>query len=89
MRESGIQGYEEAGNDLWFGAFAPAGTPKPVIDRLHAELVRALATPEVAERIRSQAYDRWTLTPADFATFLKGDYDKWGKVVRSSKATAD
>ena len=89
MRESGVDGYEEAGSDLWFGAFAPAGTPKPIVDRLNAELVKALKTPEVTERIRVQAYDIWTLTPEDFAAFLRNEHAKWGKIVKFAGARAD
>ena len=89
MRESGIDGYEEAGSDLWFGAFAPAGTPRPIIDRLNAELVKALKTPEVVERIRVQAYDIWTLSPEEFAAFLRIEYAKWGKIVQFAGAKAD
>ena len=89
MREAGVSGYDEAGSDLWFGVFAPAGTPKPVVDRLHAELVKALATPEVSERIRAQAYDTWTLSPEEFAAFLRTDHAKWGKVVKLAGAKAE
>ena len=89
MRESGISGYEEAGSDLWFGVLAPAGTPKPIVERLHAELVKALKTPEVGERIRAQAYDVWTLSPEEFLAFLRTDYARWGKVVKFAGAKAD
>jgi tripartite-type tricarboxylate transporter receptor subunit TctC len=89
MRESGVEGYEDAGSDLWFGVFAPAGTPKAIVDRLNAELVKALKTPEVVERIRVQAYDIWTLTPEDFSAFLRVEHAKWGKIVRLAGAKAD
>ena len=89
MVEAGVQGYGEAGSDLWFGVLAPAGTPKPVVDRLNAELVKAMRTPEVSERIRAQAYDTWTLSPEEFTAFLRTDYAKWGKVVKLSGAKAD
>ena len=89
MRESGISGYEEAGSDLWFGVLAPAGTPKPIVERLYAELVKALKTPEVGERIRAQAYDVWTLSPEEFTAFLRTDYARWGKVVKFAGAKAD
>ena len=60
-----------------------------LVDRLHAELVKALATPEVSERIRAQAYDTWTLTPDEFAAFLRTDHAKWGKVVKLAGARAE
>jgi tripartite-type tricarboxylate transporter receptor subunit TctC len=89
MVEAGVAGYGEAGSDLWFGVFAPAGTPRPIVDRLNAELVKALRTPEVSERIRQQAYDTWTLTPDEFAAFLRTDHAKWGQVVKLSGYKAD
>ena len=89
MRESGLEGYEEAGSDLWFGVFAPAGTPASIIERLHAELVKALKSADVAERIRAQAYDVWTLAPDEFTAFLRTDHARWGKIVKASGAKAD
>ncbi|CAM9766707.1 unnamed protein product [Phaeothamnion confervicola] len=89
MVEAGVQGYGEAGSDLWFGVFAPAGTPRAIVERLNAELVKALHTPEVGDRIRAQAYDTWTLSPDEFTAFLRTDYTKWGKVVKLSGAKAD
>jgi tripartite-type tricarboxylate transporter receptor subunit TctC len=89
MVEAGVTGYGEAGSDLWFGVFAPAGTPRAIVDRLNAELVKALRTPEVSERIRQQAYDPWTLTPDEFAAFLRTDHAKWGQVVKLSGYKAD
>jgi tripartite-type tricarboxylate transporter receptor subunit TctC len=89
MSESGVPGYAEAGSDLWFGVFAPAGTPKAIVDRLNEELIKALATPEVQERIRAQAYSVWTLKPDQFDTFLRSDYEKWGKIVTASGVKAN
>jgi len=84
MKESGLSGYADAGSELYFGAFAPAGTPKAVVDRLNAELVKAMQAPEVRERMRVQAYSPWTLTPEAFDAFVKADYDKWGRIVRDA-----
>lgn len=89
MAESGLPGYDQAGSDLWFGMLAPAGTPKPIIDRLNAELAKVMDSPVVRERMVAQSFDRWTLSPQEFATFLRADYDKWGKMVRQSGAKAD
>lgn len=89
MAESGVQGYEEAGSDLWIGVFTPAGTPRPIVERLHAELIRALAAPDVAERIRLQAFDAWTLPLDEFPAFLRVDSARWGKVVKLSGAKVE
>ena len=84
MKESGVDGFEQAGADLWIGVFAPPGTPPPVVQRLHAEIVKAMNAPEVVERVRALAYDVWTLQPEEFAAHLRSDYVKWGKVVKAA-----
>jgi tripartite-type tricarboxylate transporter receptor subunit TctC len=84
MKESGIAGYDEVGSDLWMGVFAPAGTPKAVVDRLNAEILKAMRSPEVVERVKGYAYDVWTTTPEDFAAHLRVDHQKWGRVVKQA-----
>lgn len=86
MKESGIEGYDQAGSGLWFGVFAPADVPEAIVERLNAELVKAMKTPEVQEKMRQQAYDEWTLSPADFAAQLKVDIAKWKPIVEASGA---
>ena len=80
--EAGVEGYEKAGADLWIGAFAPPGTPKAIVNRLHAELEKAMKSPAVTERIRTLHYDAWTLPPEEFAAYLRTDYLKWGNITR-------
>lgn len=80
--EAGVEGYEKAGADLWIGVFAPPGTPKPIVDRLHAELEKAMKAPAVMERVRSLHYDAWTLPPEEFAAHLRTDYLKWGNITK-------
>ena len=70
----------------WFGAFAPAGTPRPIIDRLNAELKKALADPDVASKLSVQALDPMYMTPEDFTKHLKFDYDRLKEVVKLSGA---
>jgi tripartite-type tricarboxylate transporter receptor subunit TctC len=89
MKESGVAGYDEAGSDLWMGVFAPAGTPKAVVDRLNAEIVRAMRSPDVAERVKGYAYEVWTLSPEDFAAHLRTDNAKWGRVVKQAGITPE
>lgn len=84
MAESGVDGYTQAGNEPWFGVFAPAGTPRPIVDRLNSELRKAIAAPELAEVLRAQGYDAWTLDPDAFVTFIRDDHAKWGKVVKDA-----
>lgn len=86
MAEAGIKGYDEAGNDLWFGLFAPAGTPQPIVQRLHSEVVKAIQAPELQKTIEGMAYNPWTLQPTEFRAFLAEDQQKWGKVVELAGA---
>jgi tripartite-type tricarboxylate transporter receptor subunit TctC len=89
LSESGIQGFEEAGADLWFGIMAPAGTPRPIVAKLNQTLIAGLRSPEMRERIRAQSLDVWTSTPEEFAAVLKSDLARWGKVVKASGARID
>ena len=81
-----IPGYEFT---AWVGAFAPKGTPKPVIDKLNAEIRKALADPGVSSKLSAQTLDPMPMTPEQFAARLKSDYEKYGKVVKLSGATLD
>ena len=89
LSEAGIKGFDEAGADLWFGIMAPGGTPRAVIAKLNEALITGLRSPEMRERIRAQSLDLWTSTPEEFASVLKADLLRWGKVVRASGARID
>jgi len=78
-----VPGYEFT---AWVGCFAPAGTPKPIVDRLNAELKKVLADPGVASKLTVQTLDPMHMTPEQFAVRLKSDYDKYEKVIRISGA---
>lgn len=84
LREAGYPGFEEAGSDLWFGIVAPAGLPPALLERIHAETLKAVRKPEMIETIKTMGYEPWTMTPAEFKTFIRNDYAKWGKVVRAA-----
>ncbi|WPB58137.1 tripartite tricarboxylate transporter substrate binding protein [Xylophilus sp. GOD-11R] len=68
----------------WQGIFAPAGTPKPIVDRLNAEILKILATPEMQERLKSLGMQPSTFTPAQFADFQKAEVAKWAQVVKAA-----
>lgn len=89
MDESGVQGYAEAGSDLWFGIVGPAGIPKPIVRILNEKLIEALRAPDMRQRIRLQAFDLWTSTPEEFTRVLKSDHAKWGKIVSAAGARID
>ncbi len=81
-----VPGYEFT---AWVGTFAPKGTPRPIIDKLNAELKKALADPGVASKLTAQTLDPFHLTPEQFASRMKSDYDKYEKVVKISGAKVD
>lgn len=78
-----VPGYEFT---AWVGCFAPAGTPKPIVDQLNAALKKALADPGVASKLTVQTLDPMHMTPEQFAARLKSDYDKYEKVIKISGA---
>ena len=84
IAESGYPGYSFSS---WFGILAPAGTPKPVIDRLQAEVVKALQDPGVLERLSD--YVIFGSTSDEFGTFIKTEIDKTAKIIKASGATID
>ena len=86
IAEAGVPGYEATS---WFGMFAPAGTPKPVLDKLHAALIKVLNQADVKKKIAEQGGDVVAETPEQFAAFIKAETAKWGKVVKDSGATVD
>ena len=89
MDESGMPGYSEAGSDLWYGIVGPAAIPRPVVDKLNAEIVKALRSPEMTERLKAQYLDAWPTTPEEFQKIIEADHAKWGKIVRASGAKID
>ena len=86
VAEAGLKDFEVT---TWYGILAPAGTPRPIVSRLNAELVKIMHTPDVKERLASMATDPLTSTPEEFAAYLKQEIAKWGDVVRKSNLKAD
>ena len=84
MTESGLPGYDDTVSDLWYGLFAPAQTPKAIVDRLNAEVDKAMNTAAVKDRMSAQGFERLKMTPVEFALFLRADLDKWGNVVKAA-----
>jgi len=68
----------------WYGIIAPAKTPAAIIDRLHKEIVRAIANPKVARQFANLDTDPTTNRPEEFQAFIKSEIDKWGKVIRAA-----
>jgi tripartite-type tricarboxylate transporter receptor subunit TctC len=86
MKESGYSDYEVS---AWFGIFAPAGTPDAVVTRLNAEAAKALASPEVRDKLGPLGMESMGGTPQSFARLVAADLDKWRDVVKSAKIRAD
>ncbi len=86
MREAGLPGYEVT---TWYALWAIKGTPKEVVERMHAETVKALAMPDIKEYWAAQGADPGGQTPAEFGTFLHSEIAKWAKVVKDSGAKID
>jgi len=78
-----VKGYDFTS---WFGCLAPAGTPKPIIDRLSAEIKKALANPDVIAKLAPQVLDPMHQTPEEFTRHLKAEYDRMQEVVKLSGA---
>jgi len=86
VAESGFPGFDVG---FWLGTLAPAGTPRAVIGKLNAEMVRILRVPDVIERLGAMGVEIVGSTPEEFARVIRADVVKWGKVVRDSGAKAD
>ncbi len=86
IAESGFPGFEAT---AWYGVLATARTPKAIVNRLHGEIVRALALPDVKERLNNVGFELVGSTPDEFAAFIKSEITKWTKVVRAAKISAE
>jgi tripartite-type tricarboxylate transporter receptor subunit TctC len=83
IAEAGVPGYEM---NPWIAVFAPAGTPKDVVNRLNGEINKALKHPEVSQSLANQALDPWIGTPAEFDARLKADYEKYARLIKLTGA---
>ena len=86
MAESGVAGYEATS---WQGVVAPAGTPRAIIAKLHAEIARALHSPDIGARLAAEGSAAGGITPDEFAVYIRREIVKWAKVVKDSGAKAE
>ena len=86
LAESGLAGYELSS---WQAVFAPAGTPKPIVDRLYAEISKILQMPDVQKRLTDLGLDLSGMPPHELAAMVKADVPRLGKIVKDSGAKAD
>jgi tripartite-type tricarboxylate transporter receptor subunit TctC len=80
IAEAGLAGYEST---QWFGILAPAGTPRPIIERLNQEIVRIMQAAVIKERLGGEGMDIVTGTPEAFAAHIKSETEKWAKVIKA------
>lgn len=85
VSEQGVPGFESV---AWWGVVAPAGTPPDILARLNAELVKALKTPEVAEKLSAQGMDVVGSKPEALQGFVQAEIARWSKVVKDNKIKA-
>ena len=86
IAEAGVPGYDLS---VWFGVLAPAGTPRDILQRLNAEIVKILQSADVKERFFKQGVDVQTSTPGEFDAFVKSEVGRWAKVIKEAGIRAD
>ncbi|WP_343894474.1 tripartite tricarboxylate transporter substrate binding protein, partial [Craurococcus roseus] len=86
VAEAGVPGYEIS---TWYGIWAPAGTPAPIVARLHAAVAAALRGAEARERMAALGAEPVADAPEDFARFVRAESERWGRLVREARIKAD
>lgn len=82
-------GHPKVAVSLWYGLAAPAGTPRPVIEKLNREAVRALESPEIREKLLAQGAEPMPTSPQAFAAFMQDEMAKWAPVVKQAGVKLD
>jgi tripartite-type tricarboxylate transporter receptor subunit TctC len=87
IAESGLPGYEAVS---WFGLFAPASTPREVVNKINADVQRVLADPDFRDKFLAPSYfEPITGSPAEFGEYVKREAEKWSRVIKAAKITVD
>ena len=86
VAEAGVPGYEMT---AWIGSFVPSATPRAIVERLNAEITKAVQHPDVVKILGAQALDPMIMTVDEFAQRLKKDYDRYEKVIKATGARVD
>jgi len=86
LAEAGLPGFEA---NLWLSISGPAGLPAAVVQRLYAEISKALRDPELQASFRTGGVEAQAMAPEELAAYMRAEYDKWGKVVRATGATVN
>jgi tripartite-type tricarboxylate transporter receptor subunit TctC len=86
IAEAGLPAYESI---QWYGVLAPAGTPRDIVSRLHAEITKILQMPDIRERLLADGTEAVGSTPDQFTAFIRGELDKWVKLVKTTGLKPD
>jgi tripartite-type tricarboxylate transporter receptor subunit TctC len=86
LAEAGVPGYEA---NLWLSISGPANMPAEIVQRLNAEIAKALRDPELQANFRSGGVDATAMTPQELLALTRAEYEKWGRVVRETGATVN
>ena len=86
VAEAGVPGYDAV---IWLGIMAPAATPRPVVERLNAEITKIVNAPDMKAAWGRQGAIAMSMTPDEFARFMRADIDKWARIVKISGAKPD
>jgi tripartite-type tricarboxylate transporter receptor subunit TctC len=84
--EGGVNGLAAVS---WWGVLFPAGTPKPILDRMHAELVKALSSPDLKQRYADLGVTAVSSSPEEFRSYIQSEMDRWGKLIREAGIKAE
>ena len=87
LAEQGIKAFPSY---AWWGVYAPAGTPRPIVDRMHAEITKAVRSPDVTQKFVEQFnMEILTTSPEDFAAYQKSEQERWFKVIKDNDIKGD
>lgn len=86
IHQAGVQGYDMA---FWYGLLAPAATPGAVVEKINADVMKVLATPEMSQKLLERGIDMRANTPGEFAAYMRAEVPKWTDVVKASGTRID
>jgi tripartite-type tricarboxylate transporter receptor subunit TctC len=86
VQEAGVPGFDVS---VWYGVFAAAGTPQPIVQKLNAEFIRAMNVPEVKERVEALGYQVVGSTPAQLDAHVRNEITRWARVVKEAGVTVE
>ena len=86
VQEAGVPGFDVS---VWYGVFAAAGTPQPIVQKLNAEIVRAMNAPEVKQRLEASGYQIVGSTPPELDAHVRSEIVRWAKVIKAAGVTVE